>query len=350
MPNVHKVIWGLAGEIIHTLNRITFPLKKSSGTVIRFDPSKDTDNLGDCIIMYYCSNILKDLYGDCEYIDIATHKIPTKQDEMKIEQAKFKFVCGTNLLTSHIEQWWNWRLPDGLRQKLKYKNVILLGVGWKNYEGKCSDYSKMIYRSILNPTVVHSVRDSYTEKMLKQAGVENVINTGCPTMWRLTPEFCASIPKEKARNVITTITDYRQDIVHDNQMLQILSRNYENVYLWIQGTGDEKYLRLLNCPQNLKIIPSSLKKYEECLNKENVDYIGTRLHAGIFALNHRTRSIIIAVDNRAIEIAKDTNLLIVQRDSLERTLEKLIVGDWSTKIKLKQNNIDFFKSQFVKES
>lgn len=344
-----RMIWSLAGTFISTINYITFPLKKDTGTIVRFDPSKSTDNLGDYIIVRYCSNILNELFTDHLFVDISVHKQPTQEDEFKLRKTKYSFVCGTNLLTSHIEQWWNWRLPDGLRRKLKYRNVILLGVGWKNYEEECSDYSRMIYRCILNPSILHSVRDSYTEKKLKAAGIKNVINTGCPTMWRLTPEFCASIPHSKAKNVITTVTDYRQDAEHDNQMLDILSRNYETVYLWIQGRSDEEYIQSLRLPTNLQLIPASLDAYEGCLTKGDVDYVGTRLHAGIFALNHHIRSVIVAVDNRATEMARDTNLMVVQRKDIARELEKWIVSSWETKIKIKQDNINLFKEQFKRD-
>lgn len=345
MNGEHKILWNLAGETIHALNRLSFSLQKDSNKIVRFDPSKNTDNLGDYIIMHYCDNILHNLLGDCEYIDISVHEKPSQEDELRMKQAKYRFVCGTNLLTSHIEYWWNWQLPDGLWRKLKYRNVILLGVGWKNYEGRCSEYSKMIYRSILNPNLLHSVRDSYTEEMLKQAGIQNVINTGCPTMWSLTKEFCRTIPQGKARNVITTITDYRQDIERDNQMFEILSRNYENIYLWIQGKNDEKYFTNLKHPTNLQLIPASLTDFEYYLNHMNVDYVGTRLHAGIFALNHRVRSIIVGVDNRALEIAKDTDILVVQRKYIGTELEKWILNSWETKIHLKQENINLFKHQ-----
>lgn len=349
MDSGHRFIWNIAGKVIHAFNFVTFPLHKDYGIIVRFDPSKDTDNLGDEIIMHYCNSVINELFEDHEYIDIPTHREPSSDDEMMLQQAKYRFVCGTNLLTSHIEEWWNWRLPDGLRRKLKYRNVILLGVGWKNYEKECSDYSRMIYRCILNPSILHSVRDSYTEKKLKAAGIKNVINTGCPTMWRLTPEFCTSIPHSKAKNVITTVTDYRQDAEHDNQMLDILSQNYETVYLWIQGRSDEEYLQSLRLPTNLQTIPASLDAYEGYLTKGNVDYVGTRLHAGIFALNHHVRSIIIAVDNRATEMARDTNLMVVQRKDIARELEKWIVSSWETKIKIKQDNINLFKEQFKRD-
>ena len=344
-----RIIWSLAGTVISALNYISFPLKRDTGFIVRFDPSKSTDNLGDYIIMRYCDSILDELFTNYQFIDISVHEQPTQEDELELRQTKYSFVCGTNLLTSHIEKWWNWRLPDGLRRKLKFRNVILLGVGWNNYEEECSDYSKMIYRCILNPNVLHSVRDSYTEEKLKEAGIKNVINTGCPTMWRLTPEFCASIPQSKAENVITTVTDYRQEVEHDNQMLEILGRNYETVYLWIQGRSDEKYIKRLRLPVNLQIIPASLEAYENCLTKGNVEYVGTRLHAGIFALNHHVRSIIVAVDNRAIEMARDTDLMVVQRKDVASELEKWVVSSLETKIKIKRDNINLFKEQFKRD-
>lgn len=343
---IRKFVWNITGRISRLFNCVSFPLKHDSKQIVVFNTSMDTDNLGDFIIMRYCGNILNELYEDYEFVDVSTHKMPSAEDEKIVKQTKYKFVCGTNLLTSHIEKWWNWRLPDGLRKKFAYRNAILLGAGWGNYQDECSEYSRMIYKCILNPNVIHSVRDQYTEEKLKQAGIKNVINTGCPTMWRLTPEFCRSIPMQKAKNVVTTITDYRPDECRDNFMLEILSRNYENVYLWIQGSKDEEYLSKLNLPNNLIIIPESLEAYEEQLKRGQIDYVGTRLHAGIFALNHHIRSIIIAVDNRAIEIAKDTNLPIVSREQVQEILEDRIVSDFSTEINLNQNNIDLFKAQF----
>ena len=343
---VHLAAWRLVGRIAQIRNKILFKKQRESGQIVRFNTSMATCNLGDYIIMYYCNDILRGLYPECNFLDVSTHMLPTREEETLVKETKYKFVCGTNLLTSHIEEGWNWRLPDGFRAKLNYRNVILLGVGWKNYEEKCSEYTRMIYRELLNPSVIHSVRDSYTEKKLKQIGINNVINTGCPTMWRLTPEFCETIPTKKARNVITTITDYRPDVENDSVLLNILGRNYETVYLWLQGSTDEEYIKKLELPSNIAIIPARLTAYEEMLSGGNVDYIGTRLHAGIFALNHHVRSIVIAVDNRAKEIAKDTDLPIIPRERIESDLESLLNRRFETEIKIKEHNIDTFMEQF----
>lgn len=341
-----NLLWSAAGKSVCALNRLTFPAQKDTGTVIRFDTSIGTDNLGDFIIMHYCGKILNEIFPEHTFTNIGTHLIPTAEQEGAVAQTKYKFVCGTNLLTSHIEHHWRWILPDGFRRKMSYRNVILLGVGWGEYQDECSDYSRMIYRTMLNPCVLHSVRDQYTLNKLEQAGFRNVINTGCPTTWALTPKFCRDIPTQKAREVVATITDYRRDPERDSEMLAILSRSYDRVYLWLQGRHDGDYLQTLDIPANLTTIPASLEAYEAILRKGGVDYVGTRLHAGIHALNHRIRSIILAVDNRATEMGRDANLPVIQRDEISEKLEKKINSDFATEIRLNQKNIDRFKAQF----
>ncbi len=343
---MRKIAYSCLGQGNRLVNRIVYSLQKSGTGMTVFNTAMNTDNLGDHIIMHYCRKFLSECFPNYPQNDISTHCVPSEEDEQKMQQTKYRFVCGTNLLTSHIEQWWNWLLPDGWRAKSKYRNVVLLGVGWVVYQDECSDYSRMIYRTMLNPNMLHSVRDQYTLSKLQQAGFRNVINTGCPTTWALTPEFCLDIPTRKAKTVVATIIDYRRDPEKDNEMLEILSRNYDHIYLWLQGRRDEEYLQTLNIPINLTTIPASLEAYEEVLRKGGVDYVGTRLHAGIHALNYKIRSIILAVDNRATEMGRDVNLPVIQRDEIGRELEKKIQSDFATEIRIKQENIDKFKAQF----
>ena len=129
-------------------------------------------------------------------------------------------------------------------------------------------------------------------------------------------------------------------------MLAILSQNYDHIYLWLQGNQDEEYLKNLDIPGNLTTIPNTLEDYESVLNKGGVDYVGTRLHAGIHALNHKIRSIILAVDNRATEMGRDVNLPVIQRSEITGTLEKKIQSEFVTDIQIKQENIECFKAQF----
>lgn len=341
-----KLLWGAAGRLAIIGNRVEFTLQKDRKTVVCFDPSLKTDNLGDEIIMRYCRRELENLFPDSRFAGIATHLQPTPEETALVRRTKYKFVCGTNLLTSRIEHHWRWVLPEGFRGKRDFRNGILLGCGWGEYQKDCSDYTQMIYRSMLNPSVMHSVRDQYTADKLRRAGISNILYTGCPTTWGLTETHCRAIPRSKADTVVTAVTDYRPDPEGDQAMLDILSRNYNKVYLWPQGGGDLAYLTDLKLPHNLQILPRSLAAYEALLTGGNVDYVGTRLHGGIHALNYGVRTIILSVDNRAAEMGRDLGLPILDRSRIAGELEKRIREDFETKIRIPQDNIDRFRNQF----
>lgn len=320
--------------------------KNNTGKVLIYDTSISTNNSGDFIIMDYCNKIIQNCLK-CNFDYLSTHKPITTALTKDCCYDK-QIVCGTNLLFPRMDRQGHWNYPF----EYKYLDQLcLLGVGWYAYDDtEISKFSQKWYRTVLNNGNLHSVRDSYTEQKLKSIGIENVINTSCPTMWNLTGDFCKQIPSSKANAVITTLTDYRKNPDVDKYMLQVLSKLYDVVYIWLQGTGDFEYLStLISNVDDYKLIPFDLNEYDKVLQNEDVDYVGTRLHAGIRALNHCKRSIIIAVDNRAIEIAKDTNLPVMKREAVKLCLEKRILSTFSTNIKLPVEKIELWKSQFSDE-
>lgn len=330
-------------------NKINFAAKKEKKLQVRdelvlFDTAVNSLNMGDSIIQYYCSKVIDELFPDKTPIRIQTHKMPTEQELKKIPGAKTKIVCGTNLITPHYEEFSNWKMPEDL---YGYQDIVTLGVGWGYYCEDISNISKIVYRTILSSQGIHSVRDSYTERKFREMGITNVVNTGCPTLWGLNPEHCAAIPTNKARNVITTITDYDRDEKNDRRMLEILLDEYEHVAVWIQGSKDFEYLKELIDINMIEIIPRNLESYTKALERNDLDYVGTRLHAGIHALNMGIRSLIIAIDNRAIEMGNDVNLPLILRNDIEPKLVMRIKEQRKTEIVIPQQKIDSWKAQFV---
>jgi polysaccharide pyruvyl transferase WcaK-like protein len=192
---------------------------------------------------------------------------------------------------------------------------------------------------------MHSVRDEYTKKQLFSIGIKNVINTGCPTMWQFTPEFCDNVPTMKAKSVVFTLTDYNKDRKKDIFLIETLKKAYDSVSFWPQGMGDLTYMDSLG-QKGIHIISPNLDSYDKLLHEcDSLDYIGTRLHAGIRALQHKRRAVIIAVDNRATEIHKDTNIPIISRSDIH-SLPEIITSDIKTEISLKESNIKKWKAQF----
>ncbi len=120
---------------------------------------------------------------------------------------------------------------------------------------------------------------------------------------------CSEIPVNKASGVVFTLTDYSMNREEDQYLIDILTSSYEKVYFGLQGTRDLKYFETLSNIENIKIVTPSVKAYSELLSNGNIDYIGTRLHAGIYAMQHKVRSIIVVADIRVADMAETYNII-----------------------------------------
>lgn len=312
--------------------------------IVLYNPAISSLNLGDEIIAEGCKQNLNKLFGDDMYIEISTH-LPVNNSYLnRIKDVKYSFVLGSNLLMPKLDA--RFRQWDIKIWNVDYmKPVILMGVGWNRYSTKTTTYTKNLYKKLLSDKFLHSVRDKYTEQKLKEIGIDNVLNTGCPTFWNLDKEHCKSIPRIKSDKVIFTLTDYKRDLVKDKKLIEILKKNYKKVYFWIQGSDDYEYFKQIRLDKDIEIIPPKLEEFDKIL-KTNVDYVGTRLHGGIRALQYGCRSIILAVDNRAIELNKDYSIPILQRENIDK-LEEMINKELVTDILLPSENIEKWKKQFV---
>jgi len=313
--------------------------------IMIFDTSVVSDNIGDFIIMDSVNKELKKLFTKDMFFYSFTHEKISKATYKLNNISDYSFIGGTNLLSSNMDRYNQWKI--NVIDSFFIKDIILMGVGWWQYQTKPNFYTKYLLNKILHKNMIHSVRDSYTESMLKSIGITNVINTGCPTMWELTLEHCRNIPCEKAENVVFTLTDYNKDFLNDQKLINILLRNYKKVYFWPQGSRDLEYLYTLNNFEKITILGGNLSSYDKLLDDFNIslDYIGTRLHAGIRALQKSRRTIILAIDNRATEKSKDFNLKVLPRNQIEK-LERLLRSKFITEIYINEENINKWKSQF----
>lgn len=319
--------------------------------IVLFEPGIGTLNKGDEIITIASEQALSDICTNQFVAKFGTHapvvSIFQNNSHYKymdfFNTAKYKFICGSNLL------WVNMlssspSLNVNLMNYKPYENSILLGVGLGRNKSKLNHYTRSLYKKILSDKYIHSVRDEASKRFIESLGLK-AINTGCPTTWILTDEFCATIPTKKSSNVVFTLTDYCKDQKSDKKLIDILLNNYENVYYWVQGAHDLDYLNQLHKQKNINIIPPSVEAYDIYLKNTQTDYVGTRLHAGIFALQHKRRSIIISVDNRVEQIKETYNFKTITRLEIEK-LDSIINSDFNTEIHIKKKNIEEWKMQF----
>ena len=312
------------------------------------DTSICDSNLGNQIIMDSINKIINDLFYD-DFIFRLQYLENFGITSLKyMKESEHTFFCGTNSLSSKMNRYS--QMGFRIKDLFYVNNLVLFGVGWWQYQENPNLYTKFLLKHLLHRNIIHSARDDYTVKMLSSIGIKNVINTSCPTTWNLTKDFCSSIPVEKSANVILTFTDYMTDYKKDLSLIQILLKNYKKVFIWLQGANDFLYIEKLKKSirkdySKIILIPPKLNAFDKILQNNDIDYIGTRLHAGIRALQNKRRTIIIAIDNRAKEIHKDININIVNREDIDN-LEELINGNIQTEIDIPEENIKKFIGQF----
>lgn len=306
-----------------------------------FDTSIAAYNLGNQIIMDAVINQLDSLYANEPIIRLPVEDISTNARRYN-NNSLYTFVGGTNILNGDIRHYRQWDL--NFHNALMLKNCVLMGCGWFQYEQeKPTKYTQWILSRILSKDIFHSVRDEYTKLKLDSIGIKS-INTGCPTLWNLDPNLSKINGKHKSESCIIAFTDYNQDKDRDLKLFEIVKSNYSNIYLFVQGTGDLQYIRTLGLEKEVKPIKPRLKDYDAFLNA-GFDFIGTRLHAGIRALQKGQRSIIIGIDNRALEMSKDFWLPVVKANQLYE-LDEMINNEYNIHLNLPLEDIARWKSQF----
>jgi len=264
--------------------------------IILFDPGIRSLNKGDEIIMRSAEKEIERILKNNYVIKCGTHTpVVTFYQNTRFnprssfyEGAKYKFICGSSLIWKNMFKprptfnvnWFNCRA---------YKNSILYGCGIGQVKSKGNYYTKKLYDMIFSKKYVHSVRDNKAKEFVESIGDYKAINTGCPTMWRLDKDFCKDITSKKADGVVFTLTDYSKNKSSDKLFLKILEENYKNIYFYPQGAYDLEYLKSITDMKGIRIVSPDVNEYSRFLNQNDVDYVGTRLHGGLFAMQHKKR-------------------------------------------------------------
>lgn len=311
---------------------------------------KFTNNLGDQIIEESCKNFLETLniYKNC----FSSHKRISPLKFYSHKKFQYWIVGGSNILGNR--KYRPGQLPFGLITTLIYKpKLLMLGCGYIDESESVDLYSSIKIKLLYPENFPHSVRDSKTKNLLEAIGYKNIYNTGCPTIWSFPRNINALIPSKKSSACVFTLTDYRKDFNSDKELIKIICSHFEEVYFWPQGSLDNDYLseliwkyKLSKESMKIKIISRNLKSFDNLLKEKKIDYIGTRLHGGIRALQNYKRTIIISIDNRASGIGKDNNLCIIDRKEIFGKLQS-IIHQFENNIQINYEIIDLYKEKLI---
>ena len=320
--------------------------------ILILDTSIASLNRGDSIIMECTRKELAPLLQDNFELTLPTHISPFHWYQvwrkslrvMTYANCKYKFVGGSNILIpdlrTHFPQW-----NINIFNYQPLKGCVLVGVGaGAGAEGPLNWYTKYIYSHLLNRQFYHSARDERSKEYMERLGLK-AIDTGCVTMWMLTPEFCATIPHGKADKVVFTLNAQQKSVLSDQQIIDTLVSNYKEICFWPQCLGDYEYLHQFHNIEGIHILQATKEAYDEFLTNNDTDYVGTRLHGGVYAMRHGRRSIIIAIDERARAINEKNHLNCIDKNQIE-DLPQMINSEFETKVQMDFEAIDRWKKQF----
>ncbi len=313
----------------------------------------ESSNLGDLIISNSVIGILQDLFPKMEILRFPTHSFLTRGQMKLINNAWLGFIGGTNLLHSDMLHQRQLMLRDG---KLLWlfpgiQNLILMGCGWgPQPEMKMKIKTKLLFKKILHPEFKHACRDRFSvEKMEKEAKIP-AINTACPTMWGL--DGCTTNLTGRNDTCLFTLTDYAIDRTRDSRMIEILLDHFNKLVFFPQGMGDMNYLYSLPVytanKSKFSVLPHSIDEFYRFVKGTQFIYAGTRLHCGIYCLTENVPAMIIGIDNRSSEIAKDTYLPVCPGNHMElmvNWLNQQKVFEYPVTLPL--SSIKNWKKQFI---
>jgi polysaccharide pyruvyl transferase WcaK-like protein len=310
-------------------------------------PALPLTNLGDKVIYDSCKSELGK-YLDSELIFKGSSKHINSTTRTSIKNSELTFVLGSNLLDFKFHFFGVNQLGFKFVDYFVFKNIVFMGVGFRIYFKNFDFIIKFLYRILFKKSKFkHSVRDTYTFNKLKEIGINNLIMTSCPTLWNL-PDIINNT--FTLNNVLITLTDYNKNINYDIIFLTKIFSLYKRIFFIPCSRSDLIYFEFLLKKINVNkekvtILKSKLELIVELKKSIQFDYIGTRLHIGIFCLNLNIPTKIISIDNRAFEIHKDTNIPIIKREEIENIYDEIISCGF-LKITLPRNNIKLWINQF----
>lgn len=326
---------------------------KEALQVFVFDPSRaehngtPSINLGDLIIRRSINKVIAEVLPEADIVNVSSHQFLDQSMIHQAMQADLVLVAGTNLLSSHVLDYNQWKIsPDiSFYTAPSHINAVLLGVGWWQYQDEPDSVTCTYYNKMLHPSLPHSVRDSYTAHNLAFCGIPSILNTSCPTLWKLDGHDI--MRKKKNRKCVFCLTDYNQQPETDNSFIDLLLESYDTLLFFPQGSEDMRYAATLSAfeqsRERIVSLPHDIRAFYETLEHGDMDYIGTRLHAGALCLEYGIPSLILSIDNRSQEIAYDINLPVVPRGDIQAIRQWLAGGPPNDKILLPNAEIAHWK-------
>ena len=116
-------------------------MKNKYNSIVLFDTSIASSNMGDSIIMESINQILIDIFYNFRISRVSSHQGLGFNGRNLCYKSDLKILCGSNLLGSIFFK--RNQLKLGLTDFFAARNLVLMGVGWRQYNDDLKFYNNL---------------------------------------------------------------------------------------------------------------------------------------------------------------------------------------------------------------
>ncbi|HCF38279.1 MAG TPA: hypothetical protein DER56_04280 [Thermosipho africanus] len=284
-------------------------------------------NAGDFLITQKCKELIRKFRPEFELVQIGRWE--NLDDKLDIvNQSKGVILLGGPAFVPKMYPR-IYRLVDDLN-KIKVP-IIPMAVGWNAYPGdfksmikfRFSSKSMELLRKISSGSDYISVRDFYTNQILKMHGINNSIVTGCAALFDLksigkamhltsTPKAIAFTPAQNIKYAEITIELMKRlrNIFKDTRIICAFHRGIGKKDKYTSKIDAKNTRRIALIAEKLGMEVADLSfSHENYRVYDGVDvHVGFRVHAHLYFLSRRYPSLLINEDGRGSSISKTLNI------------------------------------------
>ena len=295
-------------------------------------------NAGDSLIEFRAKNLLEEVFAGSAVDVISRKELGTRFEE--IDGHDLIVFSGGPVYQQDISRNFDVSCAARLTKKIR-----IVGGGWKGY-GRSQNlpyqypFEERTYRFFEKVNAGHGLacRDWYSVKALKNAGLGNAVMTGCPAWYD--PEFvhCLEIREPENAKPLICISDPAnpENAPYILPLIRHVSECFPAADIKLvlhRGRETPDYERLAASVREQGIAELALltPSAEAFSIYDRCDlHIGFRVHAHIYNLSRRHRSVLIEEDGRGAGVNEALGLpaLLAYNDELQladRKVRKLLL-------------------------
>jgi polysaccharide pyruvyl transferase WcaK-like protein len=293
-------------------------------------PAVGTGNVGDTFIE---EAVLRLLDEDMTFERFSIRRPMSRRDVARINGARCALVTGTNL----YQRRWEPALDVPAVSRI---TVPIVPVGVGGSAARADDIgvgptTEVMIRALHDRCVVGGVRDPHGEAVVRAAGVDNVLLTGCPVLfWRGAEELPVAASRERVRVILTARNwlmhrepdnvDHPVQVEFLRSVLKELAGN--EVLFAVHADVDARLVPALGLPDRMVFRSDRLTDYVALYTDTDSVVLASRLHAGMLAVANGVPTVFVGHDSRTYSFCEMLGLNHIELfapDSAEQAITSL---------------------------